>query len=243
MRKPPLLPTFLTLISLAILCSLGTWQIKRLQWKEEILSQIDSVYNKDPSENIFSYDFLTDSIDNGKIIIDRGTIKGRYIYSKEIKIGPRTHEGKSGYHIITPFALDDGGGILVNRGWAPLDWENQKSDKQFKINVSGTLRMPETPGKFVPENEPDKDQWYQINIKEISNKAGLPFEIMSPYILYAESQEKADKFPIPHDANWRPNNNHLQYVVFWFSMAFILIIIFYIRFIKNQEEISAKKHI
>ena len=37
MRRPPLLPTILTLVSVIILCWLGNWQLQRLHWKQGLL--------------------------------------------------------------------------------------------------------------------------------------------------------------------------------------------------------------
>src|SRR5688572_29983266 len=40
----PLVPAILTLAAFGILCSLGVWQIQRLQWKERMLSDLHAAY-------------------------------------------------------------------------------------------------------------------------------------------------------------------------------------------------------
>lgn len=224
MKKPPVWATFFTLLSLLILCSLGTWQIKRLAWKTELLVQINTAYEAEPAR--LSREQLYQK-NSDSVFIAHGTVRGRYVYSKEIMIQPRTHNGQTGYHVITPFALEDGGGILVNRGWVPRDWKNTQSDKQKKTDVTGILRRPERANLFVPENNPDTNQWYRLDVDEIIRY--LELDHMSPYILYAETS--AFVLPIPHDSKWLPRNNHLQYAIFWFSMAGVLVLIFGFRFL------------
>jgi surfeit locus 1 family protein len=225
-KKPPFWATIFMFPGLIVLCSLGTWQVKRLAWKTELLTQIDAIYAAEP-ERLGREQLFQESPE--PVFIARGTVRGRYVYSKEIMIQPRTHNGKTGYHVITPFALEDGGGLLVNRGWVPRDWKNTKSDKQKKKTITGVLRRPERANLFVPGNDPDNNQWYRLDVEEIIRHHDLKY--MSPYVFYAETLEENSEFPIPHDKNWRPRNSHLQYAFFWFSMAGLLVLIYILRFL------------
>ena len=47
----------------------------------------------------------------------RAVAIGRYLPEKQILLDNRVHQRHVGYHVITPFLLDDGLALAVNRGW------------------------------------------------------------------------------------------------------------------------------
>ncbi len=50
----------------------------------------------------------------------RIAVSGRFEPSRQFLLDNRSHAGKPGYEVLTPFVLDDGQRILVNRGWVPF---------------------------------------------------------------------------------------------------------------------------
>ena len=228
--KLPFWATTLTICGIAVLCSLGVWQYQRLQWKAELLAQIDAQYAIDASrKSLSAQDFESDAF------FVRGYLEGQYLHDKEIHIQPRTHKGLPGYHILTPFEFS-GGVILVNRGWIPIEQERQPDFKVKRpsapIKIVGLLRRIEPANSFVPNNKPEKDVWYRIDFDEIAEKQNIEF--VSDKILYIEDDEHDDGYPLSAAVELRPNNNHAQYMVFWFTMAFVLAVMYLLRFIKRN---------
>ncbi len=223
---------------------LGTWQVKRLAWKTDILNEINEARETDPATRELNLHYLQNSALIEKQFI-RGHIRGQYRHSLEIMIGPRTHKGIKGYHVITPFSLIDGGTILVNRGWVPEEKkdQNERSNSLTPgiISVYGMARLPEKPNMFVPDNNPDSGNWYSINIKQIAQHTQL--KDVAPYIFYAEKSGASRRYPIPQDSTWEPPNNHLYYAIFWYSMGLVLFIMYLLRFYgkKSDEPKKDKK--
>ncbi len=232
MRKPPFWATVLTIIGVLILCGLGTWQIKRLSWKQNLLAQIEQEHARDVSRIIIEPSDITADMN-----MQRGVIYGTFDHDHEIAIAPRTHEGTPGYHILTPLLLQDDSIMIVNRGWVPLDKRaidtRPESRVSGKTKVTGIFRTPQKPNIFVPQNAPNQGQWYRIDINDIQNHIGK--DEIKPVILYAEATDNQNLLPLSSATKPQLNNNHLQYAFFWFSLAVTLIIIYILRFVRTKK--------
>ena len=72
------------------------------------------------------------------------TAKGRFDTDDEVVVRRRTNgDDEIGFHILTPFVLDDGRVLLVNRGWIPADGPSQTAFPEVPAPVSYThLTLP-----------------------------------------------------------------------------------------------------
>lgn len=239
----PILATILMLLAVTVLSGLGTWQVKRLVWKTGIVKELEKARETNPQDNSLNIQKLKNHHRTGRRYI-RGHITGQYLHSAEIAVQPRTYQGISGYHIITPFVLVDGGTILVNRGWVSESKveQSERPDSLTKgvVKVFGMAREAEKGNRFIPDNNPAADKWYRLDIKQISKYYKL--ENVAPYVFYAERLSSGTvRYPIPQDTTWMPNNNHLGYAIFWFSMIPALVVIYYLRFFKSEDKNKKKK--
>lgn len=223
-RPFPLLATFMTLMAVIILCGLGTWQVKRLAWKEGLLAQLDALYAEEPQDsNTAALRELHPVA--GTLFVARVRLHGTLDPAASWLVGPRTMDGQSGYHLITPLTLAGGGTVLVNRGWVK---DRPAQDNAGQVTVTGLLRPPEKPNRFVPANAPADDQWFSLDPARMAQARNLGPPL--PFILYAEDSQPVDS--VAHPAGSRPNlpNNHKAYAFFWFSMAGVLLVIYILRF-------------
>jgi surfeit locus 1 family protein len=219
----------LTLSGVAILCLLGTWQIKRLTWKEDIISTLETEYAKDPAQNLYSFtDLQQDDA------VRYGSIEGVFDYKKEILVGPKTYEGDIGFHILTPLDMGQGQHILVNRGWIGEDRTDEIMNPQGRVLVIGLIRAPDW-NAFTPDNSPENNVWTKLDINQIARAKNI--ETIAPLIMYAESASEPFGRVVMTEQRWLPRNKHKQYAIFWFSMAFILLVIFGL-FVRQQKKTS-----
>lgn len=229
----PFWGTVLTITGVCVLCSLGTWQMARLQWKQSLIQVIEAEYALDASEVSLSEDALVKAV-----LFKRGHIAGVYQHDKEIKISSRVHKSVPGYHIVTPFILDNGASILVNRGWIPIEAERGDdyavARAQGRVVLVGGMRAPHKPSSFVPQNKPERDVWYRLDIEQVADVKGM--STVSPNIFYVEqrAQKSGEAYPIIQHARLKLNNNHAQYAIFWFTMAFMMCVVYVFRFIVPQ---------
>ena len=237
----PFWATFYTVIALIILISLGVWQVKRLTWKADILSRIDAEYAVDASSVA-----IDPSVDLSVDIIKRGYLKGRFLHDKAILIQSRVYKGNQGYHLVTPFEMVDFNNrvVFVNRGWVPLGMDIMNKDiykPEGLIMITGFLRRPFDGNKFIPENIVDKAQWYSIKPDEIAKAKGISQFYSN--IFYKDGFNKTrgvSDIPIAASTKVNIANNHAGYALFWFLMAFVLTVIYFLKFIAPQFRVQFK---
>jgi len=104
-------PTFFSVIVFITLLFFGTWQIKRLFWKEALIDRYISQSQSNPIRN--PQDIKNSQIEEFKSIV----VEGSFLHKNEIYITGKTFEGNAGFQVITPFKMIDNSVILINRGW------------------------------------------------------------------------------------------------------------------------------
>lgn len=216
-----------------ILLSLSYWQVQRLQWKNDIIDRLTVEHQKDPQKNEFSFDTLL-SFENEKLPIRFGQVTGNFVYDKEILVGPKPYDGKIGYHVITPLKVEHNGFVFVNRGWVEEGKKETIKNKQpqSQITVSGIFRKPDW-NRFTPDNSPANNIWTKLDIEQIAQKKQITPIV--PVMLYASNISVNFDPIILQDQKWYPRNKHLQYAIFWATMALALIIVFGIFIGKNKK--------
>lgn len=233
--KLPFWASILMLCGVAILCTLGTWQVQRLFWKQDVLAKLEAEYVRDASQIPLSADDFKESAeDSNEIVFTRGTISGHYLNDKAVKISPKVFEKEIGVHLVTPFELEGGKAVvLVNRGWMPLD-HNSADVREVtgQVKLVGMIRSAPQANIFTPANVPEKYQWYIVNVAEIAKAGSL--EGVLPKIFYLEELENMHGiYPLVQSGRPEIANNHGQYAVFWFSMALVLVAVFVLRFVRK----------
>ncbi|MGB0718890.1 MAG: SURF1 family protein [Bdellovibrionales bacterium] len=231
--KPPFWATLITMLGVLILIGLGTWQLQRLSWKNDILLRLENAYNA-PAENLnFS------AIDNENSFA-YGSVTGRFLFDNAILLGHKVKDGQAGKDLIVPLATNQET-ILANLGWIangqdlkthPLSAFNNQN-----VTLTGLARRPSW-NAFTPDNDPRRDIWYKADTAQIAANKGL--QNLSPVILYAMasnpplSEKLAEK--LPNNERWQPDNNHLQYALFWFTLAIALCVIYVLRFLRVKKD-------
>ncbi|KAH9454229.1 hypothetical protein Pst134EA_013345 [Puccinia striiformis f. sp. tritici] len=222
--NPRWTPMTLVLVSVPILTfALGTWQVQRLNWKKELIHDLENKMALEPIS-------LPKQI-NPRVIPEfeyrKVKLTGKFDHSKEIFIESRTRESELGYHLITPFYPDNGGQpILVNRGFIKRELKNPRSRplslETGDIEVIGMLRKQESKSFFQPNNSKDLNQWYFIDIQEISEHLGTA-PILVDAITYANSgklkEMVASGLPIGRSPQIVLRNMHATYIATWYGLS------------------------
>ncbi len=188
--------------AVTLMLNLGFWQLDRLEWKNDILSKIEKYESLDATKTPLDLSNTED--------FQRGYIEGRFLNKPAVQIKPRTNtDGAVGYHLLYPFKTNDGQNIIVNMGWR--DGETYPIPTSRKI--TGYLRSPDKQSSFTPQNKPEKNQFYSIDMNDLETFYNLK---LNSKILYLDNAFSTMQ---------KPRNKHAQYVAFWFGMSGLLILL------------------
>jgi surfeit locus 1 family protein len=200
-----------------VLISLGSWQLYRLDWKLNLISEINNSLKNDPVE-------LTKS--NKKNYL-RITTSGTVDFDKQIYLYNLNDSGKPGFEVINPILIGNEN-YLINRGWIPFDKKNKAEINLINTNrIIGTLKKQSKANSFKPENDIEKNYWFTLDRDDIFSYTGKKF---SKYIIYINGDYKT---PEPKVITANISNNHKKYAITWFSMA-ISILLIYLYFRKKN---------
>ena len=212
MRHKLLFSIFVFLF-ISIFVALGSWQLIRLNWKLELINQIENSLKNDP------VDLSNHSHKNYLRIKTSGNIE----FDKQIYLYNLNENGNPGFDVVTPIIVDKKN-YLLNRGWISFDKKNtQEINILDSNNIIGVLKKQLKANRFKAENDIFKNYWFTLNRKDIFQYTGKKF---SPFIIYLNSN-----LSIPKTKTVTANisNNHKKYAITWFSLAFS-ILVFYLYF-------------
>jgi surfeit locus 1 family protein len=209
--------------ALIILVGLGTWQLQRLEWKK---GEIEALQTRSVAAAVALP--LADE-DLAKFKYQRVAARGRYRHDKEIYLVARSLRGSPGFHVLTPFVREDGGGaVLVNRGWVPFEKRSPETRLEGQIAgvvpLDGIVRLEKKPGLFTPDNDPVKNNWYLVDTGAMSDWAGI--KLAPGYYVIAEKAKYPGAFPVGRQWRLDIRNDHLAYAITWYGLALALLVIY-----------------
>jgi surfeit locus 1 family protein len=215
------------IIGITVLCALGTWQVKRLFWKEALIAEVQARTAQPP---VALDAFLKAQTDKENWPYSPVVTQGIYDHSKEVYFFTTSIEGRSGWNVHTPMLLENGKYIIVNRGFVPYDM--QETEKRLegqvkgKQQLAGLVRVPEIekPNGWFPENDPDKRElyWrdYDVFVNLMGKNEGREFV---PLFVDANDAPVPGGFPKGGTTIIAFSNSHLQYAVTWYGLALALL--------------------
>jgi len=218
--RPRLWPTLFTVPAVVMMLGLGVWQLDRLAWKTALIDSFESRVNAEP----VTPPAAIDDAEAWRFRHVRAT--GHFLNDKEVQLTGRPFEGNAGFHVVTPFVVDGGPTVLVNRGWVPLDRRRPEARpetlKAGTVTINGIVRIAGQKGYFVPDNEPGRDIWFTVDTAQIASYLGIG-PVANYYVDALRPGEKPTELPIGAVPSIHVRNEHLQYAITWFLLAVTLI--------------------
>jgi surfeit locus 1 family protein len=193
-----------------VLFSLGTWQIIRLNYKNNLLENLENNLKK----NSVNFN-LEINKEYTKVLLKKKSLKPEvFLY--------HLNKGEIGFKLIVAYEVDNSLVVLVDKGWVKKDKINLIKKSFFKEDlIEGYTQRIREKGIFTPENSSKEDFVYFVDfdfLKKILNK--------NIYPLFIVQTSKTNKDIIANNYEIHLSNNHLQYAITWYGLALVTIIFF-----------------
>ncbi len=221
------------MLALAATCLwLGNWQMDRLGEKEALISAVDARLTADPVPvpDAAQWDTLDLEANNFQPV----TLTGSYRYTQTVTVftslsNARGRFSGPGYWVVTPFVLDGGGTVFVNRGFVPQEYQEQAAlgdlhgDDPGSVTIVGLLRPSEADGFMVPEpNMSDRIEW----LRNTERLAAMVDPTLAPFAPFYVDLLAAGEGDLPQGGETVVsfNNNHFGYALTWYGFAIIAVV-------------------
>ncbi|MET0278034.1 MAG: SURF1 family protein [Pseudorhodoplanes sp.] len=219
-----LFPALFTLAGLAVLISLGVWQLHRKEWKEGLIATLERQITAKPvSLPDPSSDLLLGNAEFRRIALRAEFIKDAkpaLLYTGASAL--REDVKQPGYFVFSPARLADGRAVVINRGYVPLDRTTEIADAPGEI--TGYLRFPEKPGWFVAAHDTKGEVWFQRDPQAMAEIR--QWGPVAPFYIDQEAPVPAGGLPRPGKLAVHLRNDHLGYALTWFGLAGALAAVF-----------------
>ncbi len=205
-----------TAVALAILLSLGNWQLQRLEWKRDLIDRVDQAMTKPPvalSSRAFGPG------DEYRPVY----AVGAFAEDQTVPLFG-TLDGTPGAYLFDPLRSASGALVYVNRGFVPQAalQDPAIAPPQAGTRVEGLLRVRETPSppaSWFRKPGPDAGgYWFVRDPVAMAAAAGLDETTVAPFYI---DQYAVDTVEWPKGGTTRLSfrNRHLEYALTWFGLA------------------------
>ncbi len=230
-RRGLLVPGLFTLVALAILIALGTWQVERKAWKEALIDSIARRLDAPPTDlpppNTWARLLVAD------VEFLHVAFAATFLNEEEALVYTsgstfRPDVSGAGYWVLTPARLADGNLVAVNRGFVPEGRQNPTTRAEGQVSgvvtITGVMRVPEVLSMFTPDADPAHNIWFVRD--QVAMARAKNWGAVAPF--YVEQEAPPAPGGRPQVGKVQPvlPNNHLGYAITWYGLALVLVGVF-----------------
>jgi cytochrome oxidase assembly protein ShyY1 len=213
---------FFSILAIILCAYLGVWQIQRYHYK---VSRTTNFQNSIKTPARLKSDFS--NIKDFEIY----QVKGRFLFDKQIFIGPRRRHKKNGFFVFTAFQKTNGQHLIVNRGFIKdTDLDFLRTGTSPILNLNLIARYAKNKPWYLPENNIAERKLHYVNLSQISDL----LKITEPplyFVSISNDYMKQEKLEELISKDYKFFNPHKKYVYFWFlmSLTILVMLVFYRR--------------
>lgn len=227
----------LVLAVVLVLGRLGVWQLDRLEQAQARTATEQERLAAPPAPigSLLEDTTLADTAALARLEFRPVTATGTWRPADEVLQRGRSLNGRAGFHVLTPLDLEDGGTVLVRRGWVPFDNElvppvEDALPPSGTVTVQGHLErsIPQPTGGLAQRDPPDGELDVVFNADLARLEGQLGGDVLPMLVLLTEQSPAQDgELPVPAAAPTGTDDSpHLSYAIQWFSFA-VLAALFY----------------
>lgn len=224
-------------IALAILLSLGTWQLNRLGWKQDLMARIAALAGS-PAQPL---DVVLHRIEDGQDVeFTRVQVDCADPTPQTVQLYA-LHDGAPGWRPVLACRLGPrpNAAILVDLGFrageagaAPVETQ---VDLPPGVPLVGVLRKPtpETWYEWLAPRAPSEDgrQWFRRDIVGMAAALGVPDPVPAMLVLETPAIPGLTPAPLPTGLS----NRHLEYALTWYGLALALAAVYIALILRDRK--------
>jgi surfeit locus 1 family protein len=217
----------LTALGIAFFCTLGSWQLRRASYKDQLFADFAS----SSAQSETSLDAALRKIADTRYV--RVSIRGEFLPSPAILLDSQRHASQIGVGVYSLFVpSDDTRRMLIARGFVPIAPDRSRFPApdvpSGELVLTGLLAAPPSSGIKLSENDStalDADRWLATRIDPLRLAERFKQPIV-PYVLLLDADHSAGFA----GRDWKPASfgpdKHRGYALTWFGLALTVFIVF-----------------
>ncbi|QQQ17509.1 SURF1 family protein [Brevundimonas vitis] len=217
--------TLATGLALCLLIGLGSWQVQRLGWKQDIIARAEAAAGLPPApiEDVLQ----EDAIEYRSVILTcPGLATAPFVELKTI------HDGTSGVRLISACRADET--LLVDRGFV-ADTVSARPPVRAStdpVRLTGQIRRTDR-NRWAPP--PQGGVFYDRDLAAMAAVLGMAAPV-SDITIFATTSSNPDWPALQPSAPPAAfSNNHLGYAATWFGLALALVG-FYVALLRRRRD-------
>lgn len=224
---------------------LGVWQIKRLDWKKKLLSDLEEKIKGEPVDLLE----IGSARDIEGLEYRRVKTRGKYdpdpahqlflkpraliVNEEAIYRGKTAHQSNNGVNVVTPFTVDGTNlRILVNRGWLALKGKDEVTenahiglDAKEPFELTGVIRKSDKRSTYGLNNDVTRNEWHIRDVDAMAQALNT-----APIFIDADQDTNRTQGPIGGQTQLNVRNEHLNYAITWFGLAAFSFLMWYTKY-------------
>ncbi|MFD1721025.1 SURF1 family protein [Amnibacterium endophyticum] len=152
-------------------------------------------------------------------------VSGEYLTDRQLLVRNRVQDGNPGFEVLTPFRLDDGDVLVLDRGWVSVGTTQDAPDSvpappSGRVVVDARLQGDEGPlaGRTAPAG-----QIPSIDLQQVARDVGAPTYTGAYGQVASESPQPAEvpSRIVPDTQTGVDEGTHLSYAIQWILFAML----------------------
>ena len=230
--RPTAIVSHLLVLTVVVACvALGQWQVDRLQMVRGENARAAERMAQAPADLAGLADPAnTAAVDEAALEFRRVEVTGTFRPDEEVLQRNRQYRNQTGFHVLTPLELVDGGVVLVRRGWVPSSLDQppvaEAAPPPDAVTVVGVLERPVPQPSFGPQ-DPDEGRLERVFHTDTARLDRQIDGQLFPMVLRIDAEldnPTEDQLPFPAGPPELDEGSHLSYAVQWHIFAVLALV-------------------
>jgi cytochrome oxidase assembly protein ShyY1 len=227
LRPRWLLSHVLVAILIVTMIGLGLWQLRRLDDRRDRNALIEQ-RTEEPAAPLAEVLEIDDRESAEGVRFRRVELSGTYEVGSDVLVRNRTFDGQPGSWLLATLRLDDGGAVVVSRGWVPVTGEQAPPDEALApdgpVTVDGIIETTQERGRFGSTDpaEGTLRRVARVDVERLADQ--IDGQAYPVWVQATTERPDPGELPVPVEPPELDDGPHFGYAMQWFTFCLIALI-------------------